>query len=142
MITGLNAMRVRVTQQDIDNGKKGNCYECPIAQAVERDHGFTVSVSMCGIRILKNSFLFDLPDEAKDFLHAFDCGLGAQPIEFDAIPVMPTSWHPLWRGKPMGEVDAYEALANIYRDDGHDDVLCLEYGICKSDRKYFLGAVY
>jgi hypothetical protein len=83
---------VRVTADDIANGVKNNCFECPVARAILRAIGVTgnpadspvhvVEVNDCDVwidhdtngRLGTGYYIsrYDLPDDAANFIGVFD----------------------------------------------------------------------
>lgn len=82
-------MLIKVTQTDIDNGIKGSCVFCPIAQALRKQDKMAISISVgsCFIEYFKlgecNNSL-RMPEIACNFIRAFDKGLPVEPFEFEA----------------------------------------------------------
>jgi hypothetical protein len=78
---------VRVTQEDIDEGTKGDCTFCPIALAVDRALGgeCCVAVTIFDVYITENAHaeVFPLPSEARQFIQRFDKGKPVSPFEFE-----------------------------------------------------------
>lgn len=78
-------MKIQVTQEDITNGKKDHCIQCPIALAMIRTTGkiWEVYNTCCGR--LENEFYIEhrLPQEAQVFIEAFDDGDDVSPFEFE-----------------------------------------------------------
>ena len=75
-------MIIKVTQKDIDRGMRGSCTMCPIAVAAGRQNkGLYTFVNKFAINI--GSEWFVLPDEAVNFVLAFDCGLDVKPLKFE-----------------------------------------------------------
>lgn len=74
-------MTIEVTQEDIDRGRRGSCFECPVARAASRAVGAEVST---------DRYLFYLPTakiktptEVAKFIHAFDGGEPVAPFSFE-----------------------------------------------------------
>lgn len=79
--------RITVTQGDISAGQPGKCGYCPVALAIRRALGALVSaimVDMLWIHLwdAEGHWEIETPDEAGDFIAAFDKGLPVQPFEF------------------------------------------------------------
>lgn len=74
-------MKIEVTQEDIKAGRKTECTRCPIALAIKRKVGYTMSVGtrVCGS--LDNEF--QLPKIAQDFISNFDHGNPVEPFTFE-----------------------------------------------------------
>lgn len=80
---------IRVTQEDIDNGERGNCELCPIAHAMSRELGCAVDVSgPCAVVYIHGPVEIPLPQEARNFILDFDNVEPVQPFEFQ-IPWRP-----------------------------------------------------
>jgi len=43
-MTFANTLEVEVTQEDVNNGRRGNCVECPFALALNREINHPVAV--------------------------------------------------------------------------------------------------
>lgn len=86
-------VRVNVTEEHIIHGRKRNCFNCPVAKAIGEllvgDVDVSVGVTGGTLTIDKRGeALFDLPDEAGEWITKFDTGdLGykAQPISFSVL---------------------------------------------------------
>lgn len=78
-------MIIKVTQDHIDHGHKGECCGCPIALAA-MDAGL-VNVVVGSIRLVYNDFQYEtcLPEAARRFISEFDrVGRGGvAPFEFE-----------------------------------------------------------
>lgn len=67
-------LTIKVTQKDINNGKRYHCEQCPIAKAIRRKTKKRVSVSST-IRINDieySGFNFDDKNKIDDFVFNFD----------------------------------------------------------------------
>lgn len=88
----MSVLRVSVTQNDIDTGKRGAMCECPVAKAISRAMN-SRDVAVDGVRLYALGAVIYLPPAAKEFITAFDypgsskrAGLReAVPFEFDLI---------------------------------------------------------
>lgn len=80
---------IKVTQSDIDTGKRISCRECPVARAITRVLDPLWEVDVDGM----SAYLFDytpshavvtrtLPYEARVFILGFDSGRKVEPFEF------------------------------------------------------------
>jgi hypothetical protein len=70
---------IKVTQQDIDRGIKGDCEKCPIGLAVQR------CLTGMNLRKFYNSTEAQeqpLPPIATEFMRKFDAGEVVTPFEF------------------------------------------------------------
>lgn len=91
-------IRVKVTADDIENGRRHACYQCPVALAINRAFKgkikARVDVGMIGLYNMISKSTAPLhaativaPVEVNDFVLAFDHKVaGAYPFEFD-LPV-------------------------------------------------------
>lgn len=85
------AITIKVTQEDIDKGKRANCFACPIALASMRAFGLPLDaghVEAYGLFI--GSFVnggeyirYHTPIETIRFMNDFDQGLLVSPFEFE-----------------------------------------------------------
>ena len=90
-------VRVRVTQDDIDAGVRGDCTSCPVARAVARvvPAGWLVDVGLSTVAIFKPGRLlaamdFHLPDDVVERITRFDEQGEMEPFEFDLpLPTEP-----------------------------------------------------
>jgi hypothetical protein len=92
-------MRIEVTQEDIDAGKRADACDCPVALAICRASGFSVSVRYSTVYRLQSeihawdsrAYLGELPNAARYFVVDFDEGRAVAPFAFDLdIPSDPT----------------------------------------------------
>lgn len=67
-------MRVDVTQEDIDRGKRNSCCFCPVARAIRRAMTLDVGeVSVDGrFVIIRCRGVYSLPQAVQDFVKLFD----------------------------------------------------------------------
>jgi hypothetical protein len=79
---------ITVTQEDINDGKAGNCTLCPIALAAKRAFPDIFPV-VGGYYLVLDSApgtedgeLVDLPYEARQFVQSFDFGRPVEPFSF------------------------------------------------------------
>jgi hypothetical protein len=79
---------VHVTEEDIRNGTAKSRSKCPIANALQREHGWPYPrVTYTGTHNAQGTYLnpvtfYVLPDEAIKFMDAFDADKGPSPITF------------------------------------------------------------
>ena len=75
-----------ITQDDIDQGIRSNCIDCPIARSASREFpGYSVAVgSAIHLRTDGRYFMGELPAKASDFVYDFDHGLRVEPFSFTA----------------------------------------------------------
>ena len=82
---------ITVTQADIDDGRANGCSDCPIALSTNR--AYPDSYVLVGIRAIivtdhdRGSRVYDMPDEACEFVRLFDDGQRelVKPFTFTAI---------------------------------------------------------
>lgn len=87
------SIRIKVTQDHIDRGQRGNSCDCPIALALEgaqKDlssfgHLTKASVGMSSVRLFfpQSTSDFLIPLEASRFVRRFDRGESVEPFEFE-----------------------------------------------------------
>ena len=77
-------MLIKVTQEHIDSGVRGDCSKCPIALAISEQVNNRVGVSKGGIIIpyLYETFL-ETPPLAREFIEKFDAGKEVEPFVFN-----------------------------------------------------------
>jgi hypothetical protein len=76
---------IRVTQKHIANGKTHDCFNCPVALALDSAGLGIVKVDKDGFFIdppLNHTRYISLPQIAKNFISRFDSGLPVKPITF------------------------------------------------------------
>lgn len=81
----MSTLKVRVTRDDIRNGRKNDCARCPVARAVRR-LGYA-KIAVCPSEILVNrptQQTFRNPQKARRFINAFDAGKPVKPFTFMA----------------------------------------------------------
>ena len=84
-------MKIEVTQEHINKGKRKGWYACPVALAIESAiPGSRVSVGRLTITIYKGQQRATrrTPKAVADFIHQFDWYLKAEPFKF-ALRSMP-----------------------------------------------------
>jgi hypothetical protein len=86
---------VQVTQEDIADGERYACCECPVALALKRATGREWFVTGVFLNLLKPGQSFtdsgvaaveltlDTPQEVKTFIHAFDENDPVKPFTFE-----------------------------------------------------------
>lgn len=74
---------VRITQQDIDEGRRRDNWLCPVCRALFRETGlkWVVEEATCYPLVNRNVFI-PLPPEVITFVSVFDQTGIAQPFEF------------------------------------------------------------
>lgn len=88
-------MLIKVTQECIDNGKRGCPYSCPVALAV-RDAVENDDIGVCYNHIRIGASYFVPPTEVIKFLKSFDFGIGGpvEPFEFELDTSNPSPCSP------------------------------------------------
>lgn len=88
-------MKIRITQEDIDNGIPGNSCKCPTALAVCRTLGVSSDADIVDVTdecVQLNIPGFDiywgLDDTGIAFVDYFDNHTPVHPVEFEAYPVI------------------------------------------------------
>lgn len=76
-------VKVEVTAEDIQRGKRKLCRECPVARALTRAAGKQVEVGNSHYRDEAAQWHRPLPEVAKHFIAAFDYGGSVAPFTFD-----------------------------------------------------------
>lgn len=75
-------MRVPITQEHIDQGVKGDCYQCPAIFALRELYpGERISVGTWEIHIGEDKY--PTPGNLSNWIHDFDSDLRVFPIEFE-----------------------------------------------------------
>ena len=76
-------VEVKVTQSDIDNGVKNNCYSCPIALAIDRVVGrFHVSVNALSAKVGLWEGWWNTSSQQSRFIESYDKGYRVEPFSF------------------------------------------------------------
>ena len=83
--------RIQVTQEDIERGERDQSCRCPVARALKRHFGIKAAVFRWNGRMSvkfvgrgdKVGPILVLPDEADNFVYAFDNGHPVSPFEFE-----------------------------------------------------------
>ena len=77
-------LQIKVTQQHIEGGIAQSDEYCPIALVVKELLGGDNYVEVDGDQIIINDVaVYDLPDNAREFIRAFDNDEAVQPFEFE-----------------------------------------------------------
>lgn len=86
---GMSTYHIEVTQEDIDNGKRGQWEHCPVALAAIRCLSNSHPIQYLSVT-QKYLYLFglddaanQLPDSATDFIKRFDGCEDVEPFAFD-----------------------------------------------------------
>jgi hypothetical protein len=78
------AMRIRVTQECINDGVQCDCRACPVALAIRRKYPKRdVSVYRDEMLLRHPYRKISLPQRACDFITAFDEGMPIKPFSFE-----------------------------------------------------------
>ena len=88
-------MKITIIQEDIDNGKAGSAFHCPISNAVNRlyptakNNSYEYQKAVTGPFWIRHGNLsqresYALPEEAIKFIYNFDTGNYVEPITFIA----------------------------------------------------------
>jgi hypothetical protein len=78
-------LKIEVTQEDIDKGKRDDCTSCPIALAAIRTGATSAFVDSDSIHIVaenERGLFFKLPLKAQQFIHDFDYSRPVSPFSF------------------------------------------------------------
>jgi hypothetical protein len=84
----MNKHTITVTQEDINDGKGGNCTLCPIALAAKRTFPDICPVVGAYFLVLdsapgeEDGELIPLPGDAQQFVEDFDFGRPVEPFSF------------------------------------------------------------
>jgi hypothetical protein len=79
-------MKIEVTQQNINDGRKHNCTSCPIALAIYQATGEEAAVSCFRTYLGEDCAGIALPSSAALFIERFDAGKSVSPFSFD-LPI-------------------------------------------------------
>lgn len=83
-------MKFTVTQEDINNGIKGNACACPIALSIGRSLKAICSVGDGDVVIDRPSFpSFKLPENAVQFAFQYDNDQKVEPFSFEIPDLKP-----------------------------------------------------
>ena len=75
-------MIINVTAEHIYHGKRENCYDCPVAKALESafpGKGVAVGFKTCRV----GEVLYDLPEAVTQAIRGFDSGKGMLPFTWE-----------------------------------------------------------
>jgi len=80
-------MKITVTQEDINLGKRRDGWHCPIALACQRIYQKSFMIDFRSAYNNKEMTfkVFDLPQEAQEFVKRFDNRDEVQPFTFETI---------------------------------------------------------
>lgn len=78
-------MKIEVTAEDIQRGRKGNACSCPIHRAGRRAGliDFEVWNKAVSVYLDGKKKNYPLPEVAQQFIKKFDCGQPVEPIAFE-----------------------------------------------------------
>ena len=86
-------MKLKITQEDIDNGIKTSASKCPVALAVERtiesEDYYMIAVTGTRVKVYESMSrlkeLYGLDEDGVDFILNFDKGKTVKPCEINLI---------------------------------------------------------
>lgn len=76
-------MKINITQEDIDNGRIGDCILCPIALKLKQVTGVIWEVYWNSAFNTATTATIDLPEDATDFISMFDQQEKVMPFTFE-----------------------------------------------------------
>ena len=80
-------VKVDVTQADVNDGRRSDCRDCPIARAIQRATGNpNISIGLHHGRFWKSAddyTVFQIPEVCAKFIVDFDGGLPVSPFSFE-----------------------------------------------------------
>lgn len=79
----MKTIKIRVTQEDIDNGIRYKAESCPINHAARRAFNVDCSTQRTFIYVGYATHRAFLPETARDFIYHFDFGHPVAPFEFE-----------------------------------------------------------
>ena len=85
-------MKIRITDEDIEQGVPCSPSRCPVARAIRRDTGSAASnLTVNGATIWIGNVYYRTPSSAFDFIFDFDHGDPVAPFEFElGLPLKST----------------------------------------------------
>lgn len=97
----MKTLKIEVTQEHIDSGVVRDCQQCPIAIAIAQHLTHRIVVEVGDSALLTHSETgklvdVDLPDEADDFICAFDGEDISDPVKPFAFDLDVTNVPPEW----------------------------------------------
>lgn len=78
----MKKIKIKVTQADIDKGKRRNACECAISQAAKREYPEAKNIRTCTSWFEFDGHVFDLSAPASRFICDFDSGKPVKPQNF------------------------------------------------------------
>ena len=79
-------MKIIVTKEDIQNGRRENPYLCPIARAIKRQCKYTGRRVSVGCRVATVNYrTLDIPKSAQKFIDDFDNKKPVKPFSFNLV---------------------------------------------------------
>lgn len=81
------SIKIKVTQEHINNGIKCSGVRCPIALAL--NFAGDIFVDECYIDDIDGNRRFNTPPEASAFVSKFDAGFAVEPFEFELSDPQP-----------------------------------------------------
>lgn len=86
MAKRIKGMRIDVTGDDIQNGHRAGCYDCPVALAIERATGEEAHVFGSTVMLNGDSRrTYRLPNVALARIDAYDGGRSMEPFSFELM---------------------------------------------------------
>ena len=76
-------MKIQITQQDIDNGKKVDPSGCAIAVALKQEFAYKIGVT--NFILIGKDYYQAMPEVAR-WIKDFDKGEGVKPITIELVP--------------------------------------------------------
>lgn len=76
-------IKIEVTQQDIDNGKRASCFYCPIALVCTRTFKELCLIGESYLGFIRGGKKYPLPQNARQFVTDFDHGRPVKPFTFE-----------------------------------------------------------
>lgn len=67
----MNSMTIQVTQEDIDEGKQANSYDCAVARAIKRQYQIE-DLSVSSLSITVHGLRYKTEPDLAVFVHDFD----------------------------------------------------------------------
>jgi hypothetical protein len=79
-------MKISVTQEHIEKGKRFSCFYCPVALAIRNKNFTEVLVNFEKLRIIdptsRTVYYLPCSQSVKKFIHKFDLGKLVKPFNF------------------------------------------------------------
>lgn len=90
----MRSVMVEVTQSDINQGVKNDCFTCPVAIAINRVLGIDNAEigeyvgsgnDVDGMVVEFDYHIIKLDDNVRNFIYGFDLGHDVDPIKFELV---------------------------------------------------------